>query len=326
VAVAGITVSRATLHNEDEIRRKGVLIGDHVLVQRAGDVIPEVVQPLVERRTGEEREFVFPTSCPECGSPVHRPEGEAVARCENRSCPAQVRESIRHFASRDAMDIEGLGTKIVNLLVDRAMITTVADLYTLTAEQLMGQERFAEKSASNLVAAIAASAQREYARVLFALGIRHVGEHVARVLARAFPDVDRLAAATEEQLQEVHEIGPQVAESVVSWFADAHNRQLLERLRAAGLTLRAAESAPLPETDLKGKTIVFTGSLEKMTRSAAEEIAVRLGARAASSVSAKTDLVVAGPGAGSKLAKAESLGVKVVSEEEFIAMLPEGLK
>jgi DNA ligase (NAD+) len=324
VRVAGVTVSRATLHNEDEIHRKDIRIGDQVLVQRAGDVIPEVVRVLTERRKGSEKEFSFPIVCPVCGSEVFRPEDEAVARCPNSSCPAQVRESIRHFASRGAMDIEGLGTKIVNQLVDVGLVHDMADLYELTADQLIGLERFAETSASNLVSAIRASRDKDYARLIFALGIRHVGEHLARVIAKAFPSIDKLAAASEEELENVHEIGPQVSGSIVRYFADDKNRELIERLRAAGLPL--ATNLPIADkpSPLAGMTIVFTGTLEKLGRNEAKEITERLGGRATASVTTKTDLVVAGPGAGSKLEKARELGIKVIDEGEFLAMLPPG--
>lgn len=326
VEVAGVTVSRATLHNEDEIRRKGVRIGDFVLVQRAGDVIPEVVRPLVEKRTGEEQEFRFPLHCPICNSKVVRPEGEAVTRCPNSSCPAQVREAIRHFASRSAMDIEGLGEKIVNQLVDEGIIRDVADLYQLKVEDLMALERFAEKSAQNLVSAIEDSKKRDFARLLFALGLRHVGEHVARVLVKAFKDIDALMAADGDDLESVYEVGPQVAESVKQYFADEHNRSLIDRLRKAGLTMTRAIDESIPTSAITGKTFVLTGTLEKMTRDEAQSLIERFGGRAASTVSSKTDYVVAGPGAGSKRAKAEKLGVRIIDEDEFFEMLPDGSK
>ncbi len=324
VRVAGVTVSRATLHNEDEIRRKDIHIGDRAIIQRAGDVIPEVVRVLGERRDGSEREFAFPTHCPACGSDVFKPEGEVVARCPNSSCPAQVRESIRHFASRGAMDIEGLGAKIVNQLVDEGLVKDVADIYDLTTERLVGLERFAETSAANLVEAIEESRKQVYSRLLFALGIRHVGEHLARVLAREFPSIDHLEAATREELESTHEIGPQVAESVVRYFTDEKNRALLDRLRKAGLQMAVERAEGPEEAVFAGKNVVFTGGLEKLTRSEARELVERLGGRAATSISAKTDLVVAGPGAGSKLSKAQELGIMVVDEEEFLEMLPPG--
>lgn len=320
IEVSGVTVSRATLHNEDEILRKDIRIGDKVVIQRAGDVIPEVVRVLEDRRDGNEKKFVFPSNCPVCDSQVVRPEGEAVARCPNRSCPAQLREAIRHFASRGAMDIEGLGAKIVNLLVDEGLISDVSDLFALTADQLVGIERFADKSAANLIESIKQSKGKDYPRLLFALGIRHVGEHLARVLARAFPSIDKLSEATREDLEAVHEVGPQVAESIVQYFADEKNKDLIGRLRSAGLRMEAA-AGTLEELLLAGKTIVFTGSLEKLTRNQAKELVERHGGRASSSISANTDLVVAGPGAGSKLAKAQELGIKVIDEDQFLRMI-----
>lgn len=322
--VAGVTVSRATLHNEDEIRRKDIHIGDRVIVQRAGDVIPEVVRVLEDRRDGSEREFVFPLHCPACGSDVFKPEGEAVARCPNSSCPAQVRESIRHFASRGAMDIEGMGAKIVNQVVDAGLVKDVADIYDLTTERLVGLDRFAEISAANLVEAIAESRGRDYSRLLFALGIRHVGEHLARVLTRAFPSIDELVEATREELEATHEVGPQVAESVVRFFSEEKNLELIARLKAAGLNMEAERVTGQKASHFAGKVVAFTGSLEKLSRSEAKELVERLGGRATTSVSAKTDLVVAGPGAGSKMTKAQELGIKVVDEEGFLEMLPPG--
>jgi DNA ligase (NAD+) len=324
VNVAGVTVSRATLHNEDEIRRKGVRIGQRVVIQRAGDVIPEVVKPAEGEEDKDFPEFEFPRNCPVCNTEVYKPEGEAVARCPNSSCPAQVSQSIIHFARRGAMDIEGLGKKIVQQLIDEGLIKNVADLYSLTVEQLASLERFAEKSAENLVAGLEESKKQPFSRVLFALGLRHVGEHVARVLVKAFGNVDKLASATQEELVAVHEIGPQVAESIHTYFHRDENVALVNNLKDAGLNLRE-EIAAAPESDLKGKVIVFTGSLEKLSRKEAKELAERLGARASGSVSKKTDLVVAGPGAGSKRAKAEELGIKIVSEDEFLQLLPEGI-
>ena len=324
VNVAGVTVSRATLHNEDEIRRKGVRIGQRVVVQRAGDVIPEVVKPAEGEEDKDFPEFEFPGNCPVCNTRVYKPEGEAVARCPNSSCPAQVSQSIIHFARRGAMDIEGLGKKIVQQLIDAGLIHNVADLYSLTVEQLASLERFAEKSAENLVAGLEASKKQPFSRVLFALGLRHVGEHVARVLVKAFGDVDKLASASEEELLAVHEVGPQVAESIHTFFHRDENINLINKLKEAGLSFRE-EIAVAPESDLKGKVIVFTGSLERFSRKEVKELAEKLGARASGSVSKKTDLVVAGPGAGSKRAKAEELGIEILSEDEFIQRLPEGI-
>ena len=322
VVVSGVTVSRSTLHNEDEIRRKDIRIGDAVVIQRAGDVIPEVVKVIAEKRDVSQKEYVFPKHCPVCGSEVYKPEGEAVARCPNRSCPAQVREAIRHFASRGAMDIEGLGAKIVNQLVDAGLIKDVADLYDLTEESLKDLERFAETSAANLVEAIRESKNQNYSRLLFALGIRHVGEHLARVLTHAFPNIDELQNATTGDLESVHEVGPQVAESVIRYFSDETNRLLVARLRKAGLKFGTEKSDSSFESPLEGKTLAFTGALEAITRSRAKELVEKFGGRATSSVSEKTDLVVAGPGAGSKLAKARESGIKVISEEEFLKLLP----
>lgn len=324
VNVGGVQVSRATLHNEDEIRRKDVRVGDWVVVQRAGDVIPEVVKPILERRTGDSQPYQFPGSCPVCHTEVYRPEGEAVARCPNLTCPAVARGAVKHFVSREAMDIEGLGDKVVDQLFDEGMVETMADLYDLTYEQVENLDRFAEKSARNLIENLEKSKDAPFHKVLFGLGLRHVGQHVARVLAEAFGSVEKLAGADEETLTAVHEIGPQVAESVRHFFSDENNIRLIERLRKAGLTFETEDTNNSAEQPLAGKTIVFTGSLSRLTRGEAKELAQKFGGRASGSVSKKTDLVVAGPGAGSKLQKAEELGIETISEDEFIAMLPEG--
>lgn len=324
VVVAGVTVSRATLHNEDEIIRKGVKIGQRVIVQRAGDVIPEVVKPAEGEEDKSFPDYLFPRECPVCGTEIYKPEGEAVARCPNNTCPAQVSQSIIHFAKREGMDIEGLGRKIVQQLIDEGLISNVADLYSLEVSRLSALERFAEKSAENLVKGLENSKSQPFSRVLFALGIRHVGEHVARVLVKAFGSIQKLEAATLEELQAVHEIGPQVAESIHTFFSRSENRLMVDRLLEAGLNF-SEDIQVAPESDLKGKTIVFTGSLEHLSRKEAKELAERLGARASGSVSKKTDLVVVGPGAGSKRAKAEELGIEIVSEEDFLKRLPEGI-
>ncbi|MDZ7369545.1 MAG: NAD-dependent DNA ligase LigA [candidate division KSB1 bacterium] len=319
VRIGGVEVSRATLHNQDEIDRKDVRIGDWVVVQRAGDVIPEIVQVITSRRTGAEKKFIIPSQCPVCGSETVRLEGEAVQRCINSSCPAQVRERVVHFASKNAMDIEGLGEKVVNQLFDDGLIRDAADLYYLKKEQLLQLERFGEKSAENLLRAIEASKDRPLDRVLFAFGIRLVGEHVARVLARAFGTIERLSSASYAELQNIYEIGPQVAESVVDFFASPQNQDFIRRLKEAGvkMTPLRAESGEKP---LAGKTIVFTGVLKTLSRKEAEELAERLGAHAASSVSKKTDFIVVGEEAGSKLAKAQELGVPILTEEEFLKL------
>lgn len=317
VRVAGVEVRRATLHNQEEMDRKDVRIGDTVIVQRAGDVIPEVVRAIPSMRTGRERRFVIPDRCPVCGAEVLKSEDEAVYRCTGLSCPAQLKERVRHFASKGAMDIDGLGDKLVAQLVDRGLVRDVADLYRLSKGDLAGLDRMADKSAQNLLDALEASKARSSARLLFALGIRHVGEHVAEVLMDAFHNIDRLAEASEEDLVAVYEIGPGVAKSVVTFFGQVENRNVIGKLKAAGVRFESEERQAVSEPHLNGKTFVFTGALSSFTRGEALEIVKRLGARAASSVSKKTDYVVAGEAAGSKLEKARGLGVAVLSEEAF---------
>ncbi len=327
VRVGGVEVSRATLHNQDEVERKDVRAGDTVWVQRAGDVIPEVVKVVPEKRKTGARRFRMPAKCPECSAPVERVEGESAHRCTNGlSCPAQRKESIRHFVSKKALDIDGLGKKLVAQLVDRGLVQDVADLYKLDAETLAGLERMAEKSASNLIAALEASKETTLVRFLFGLGVRHVGEHVATVLAEEYGDLDALMAAEPEDLVEVHEVGEIVARSAVDFFGRPENREIIRRLRTeAGVRW----PAPPPKGDetaragggsgggpLAGKTIVFTGAMG-MARDEAKRLARSGGARVASSVSKKTDFVVAGASAGSKLKRAENLGVEVVDEAEF---------
>ncbi len=320
VKIDGVEISRATLHNQDEIDRKGVRIGDWVVIQRAGDVIPEVVKVIESKRTGNEKPYRVPGSCPVCASHVVRIEGEVVHRCQNVSCPAQLKEGTRHFASKGAMDIEGLGEKLVVQLVEKGLVKDVADFYTLTIEQLAGLDRMAEKSAQNIVGAIEASKQVEFARLLFAFGIRHVGEHVARVLANNFGTLDNLKNATVEQLMETHEIGPQVAESVFQFFGEEHNLQTIDRLLDYGV--RVAEVEQVSEAGkFEGKTFVFTGSLELFSRDQAEQLLVRLGGRASSSVSRKTDYVVVGANAGSKARKAAELEIPVLTEQEFQSLI-----
>jgi DNA ligase (NAD+) len=319
VRVGGVVVRRATLHNQDEIDRKDIRIGDTVVVQRAGEVIPEVVKVLKEKRTGKERPFRMPERCPVCGSRVERVEDEAIHRCVGLSCPAKLKESIRHFASKRAMDIDGLGPKLVDQLVDRGLVKDVADLYSLSHSQLAELERMADKSASNIIEAIEGSKEVPLERFYFALGIRHVGEHLARILARHYPHVDQLARASKEELMAIQEIGPKVAESIVAFFAEPLNRRTIQKLLEAGV--KPVPPSEEEESPLKGKTVVFTGSLSNMTRKEAQDLVERLGGHAASSVSAKTDFVVAGPGAGSKLQKARELGVRVITEEEFLSMV-----
>ncbi|MCC6446975.1 MAG: NAD-dependent DNA ligase LigA [Armatimonadetes bacterium] len=323
VEVAGATVSRATLHNEDEIRRKDIRIGDTVIIQRAGEVIPEVVEVVSGARTGEERPFIMPEACPVCGSRVERPEGEVVARCVGLSCPAQVKERILHFASRNAMDIEGLGPAQVDQLTTKSLVRDPADLYYLTLEEMLTLDRMAEKSAGNLLRSIEKSKQVTPERLLFALGIRHVGEHVARIVTRHFGSLERVMAATEEELSRVPEIGPSIARSIATFFSDQENRQVIDKLNGAGLVMQGVREAVKESPGFAGKTFVFTGTFETMTREEAEAAARSLGAHASGSVSKKTDCVVAGPGAGSKLEKARSLGVAVLTETQYRAMIEE---
>lgn len=321
VRVGGVIVARATLHNEDELRRKDVRVGDRVMVRRAGDVIPEVVQVVVEARTGKEEPFVFPRDCPACHAQLVREEGEAAWRCTNAACPAQLRERIFHFASRRAMDIEGLGDKLVAQLVDRGLVKDFADLYRLTADDFAGLERMAEKSANNLVRGLEKSKDVPQRRFLFALGIRHVGEATATLLARRFPDVRQLYTATEDELMAVKDIGPEVAQAIRQFFDREENRLVIEHLLEVGVS-------PVPEPEVQGgaftgKTVVLTGTLARFTRDEARAEVERRGGKVSGSVSKKTDLVVAGEDAGSKLRKATELGVPVVDEEAFVALLEE---
>ena len=322
VEVGGVTVSRATLHNQDEIDRKDVRVGDWVVIQRAGDVIPEVVKVIKERRTGEEKPYRLPDKCPVCGGKVVRPPGEAVARCVNAACPAQLKEHIRHFASKLAMDIDGLGDKLVEQLVDKGPVKDVADLYTLKKEQLAELERMGEKSAQNIIDAIERSKKAKLDRFLYALGIRHVGEHMARVLAQHFRSLDRLMKATEEELLSIDGVGPEVAESVASFFSEKRNIDLIHRLQKNGIEVESLEELSRDDK-LKGKTLVFTGVLSRMSRHEAEQLVEQLGGRAASSVSRNTDFVVVGENPGSKAARARALGVPMITEKEFLRMVEE---
>ena len=323
VFVGGVTVTNATLHNEDEVHRKDVRVGDTVIVRRAGDVIPEVVRIVPERRPPRTRPFAMPAKCPECGSAVVRLEGEAIARCTGGLfCPAQRKASLLHFAGRRAMDIEGLGEKLVDQLVDGGIVRTPADLYTLGVAKLASLERMADRSAGNLVAAIEKSKSTTLARFVFALGIRHVGEATARDLARHFGGLDALMDADEAALSGVRDVGPVLAESIARFFAEPHNRQVIERLRAAGLHWPEHARAAAPaEGPLAGLTLVLTGTLPTLSRDEAKAMIEAAGGRASGSVSAKTDYVVAGEDAGSKLAKARELGVPVIDEDALMAMI-----
>ena len=321
VQVGGVTVSRATLHNEDEIAKKDVRIGDTVIVQRAGDVIPEVVKVIEGRRTGREKPFRMPEKCPVCGSEVVRLEGEVAHRCIDLACPAQIRENIKHFVSRSGMDIEGLGDKIVSQLLDAGLIRDPADLYAITKEQLLELERFADKSADNLIQAIARSKHPPLERLLFALGIRHVGEYVARILSRKFGSVGKIEIASQEELTAIDGIGPTIAESIYKFFHEPHNLRILRKLEEAGI--RPVVEKHATSTALAGKTFVFTGSLKGFSREKAKESVVSLGGTATSTVSKKTDYVVAGEDPGSKFDKARSLGVAILDEEGFLKLIGE---
>jgi len=322
VFVGGVTVTNATLHNEDEIRRKDVRPGDWVVVRRAGDVIPEVVSVLAERREGDPPEFRMPERCPVCGSAIERTEGEAVARCTGGLfCPAQRKQSFHHFASRRAMDIEGLGDKLVEQLVEEGLVATVADLYRLEKEQIAGLERMGEKSAENLLAELERSKRPELDRLLYALGIREVGEVTARSLALHFRSMEALQSASEEELLEVPDVGPVVAGHVHAFFSEPHNLEVIRALADAGVRWVAPESPAGPQP-LAGQTWVLTGTLG-MPRIRARNLLESLGAKVSGSVSGKTSVVLAGEAAGSKLAKAEKLGVEVMDEEAFVALLKE---
>jgi len=312
VKVAGVTVSRATLHNEDEIEKKDVRIGDTVLVQRAGDVIPEVVKVIRSKRTGAETHFTMPDHCPVCGSDVVRIEGEAATRCINSSCSAQVKERIKHFASKGALDIDGLGDKLVDQLVDKGLMTSFADLFKLKRETLAGLERMGEKSAENLVNAIEASKRVHFARFLYALGIRHAGEHVALLLAENFGSLEELVGCSQEDLEKIEGIGPVVADSISGFFKQATNLSNIRSLLDNGVQI--VFEAGKKTGPCEGKTFVLTGTLKDMTRRQAKEMITAAGGKVSGSVSRNTDFVVAGESPGSKLTKAQELGIKVIDE------------
>ncbi|WP_294041928.1 NAD-dependent DNA ligase LigA [Thiolapillus sp.] len=325
VEVGGVTVRNATLHNMDEVKKKDVHIGDTVYVRRAGDVIPEIVRVLPEPRPKTAREVVLPKHCPVCGSDVIKPEGEAVARCTGGLyCPAQRKEAIKHFASRRAMDIEGLGDKLVEQLVEQELIHDPADLYSLTRQQLMGLERMGEKSAQNLLDALERSKETTLAHFLYALGIREVGEATSQTLAQQFGSLEALEKASEEELQETPDIGPIVAAHIAAFFHQPHNREVIDKLLQAGIHWPVVERAAEEVLPLKGKTFVLTGNLSRHRSEIKAELQA-LGAKVAGSVSRKTDYVVAGEAAGSKLAKAEELGITILDEEQLDELLREHL-
>ena len=320
VELAGVTVSNVSLHNEDEIRKKDVRVGDTVLIERAGDVIPYLVQVVTAKRPPDARPFEMPTHCPACGAKAFRPEGESIWRCTNSTCPAQLKERLFHFGSRRAMDIEHLGEAVIEQLVDRGMVGDFADLYALHVDAVAGLERMAKKSAQNLVNAIEASKMRGLSRLLNGLGIRMVGERAAQLLASRFGSMDRLQAATVDEINEVYGIGPQIAQSVSRFFAEPHNKKTIARLREAGVVMKEEDMVEGPKP-LDGRTLVLTGSLRRMTRDHARDLIIRLGGRVTGSVSKKTDYAVVGEDAGSKADDARRLGVPVLDEDAFLKLV-----
>lgn len=318
VQVAGSTVSRATLHNEDIVRQKDIRIGDIVVIRKAGDVIPEVVKPVVSERTGEEKPWQMPKHCPVCGAEAYRPPGEAITRCIGSQCPAQLVEGLTHFVSRDAMDIEGMGPAIITQLVDAGLVKSPADIYDLSFEQLVSLERMRQKSAQNLLNAIAKSKEAGLARVIYALGIRLVGENAARDLANHFGSIDALMDASIEELTAIPAIGEKIAASVREYFREPQNREVIERLRAAGVKMEQEQTTTTSVEGISGKTFVITGTLASMGRKEAQDLIRSLGGKVSSSVSKKTDVVVVGADPGSKYEKAVELGITVWNEEEFL--------
>jgi DNA ligase (NAD+) len=322
VRLSGVMVSRATLHNEDEIRKKDIRVGDTVVIQRAGDVIPEVVKVIISRRTGSEQVFQMPDTCPECGSKVVRLEGEASLRCLEFDCPSQIKQRLAHFASRNGMDIEGIGEAMAQMFIDTGTVKDPADLYKLDKERLLTFERMGDKSADNLLAAIERSKKPSFDRFLYALGIRHVGEHMAKVLAAHFSSIDALMQAEEGDLLAIHDIGTEVAASIVNYFGNPSNRKTIEKLRAAGVEPQtAAGNRTAPSTGvLAGKTFVFTGRLSRMSRQEAKTLALSQGGLVSETIKKGVDYLVAGEDPGSKLDKAGKLGISVISEDNFLMM------
>ncbi|MEE9285443.1 MAG: NAD-dependent DNA ligase LigA [Dehalococcoidia bacterium] len=320
VNVGGVTVKMATLHNEDDILRKDLRIGDWVGVERAGEVIPQVVKPVEGRRTGQERVFAMPRRCPVCQTEVVRLPGEAMHYCVNTSCPAQFFELLKHFVGRGMMDIDGLGESLAQALIDAGLVADVADLYSMTREQMQSLERMGERSSQNLVGAIAASKSRSLDRLIFALGIRHVGGETAKLLAQAYPNLDALAGATADELAQIPSIGPKIAESVVAYFREERNRRVIEKLKRAGVDPQHEVKEPPGPRPLADLSFVITGKLESMSRQQAEETVRALGGAAHSSVTRKTSYVVAGAEPGSKHQKAQQLGIPVLTEEQFLEM------
>ena len=321
VHISGVTVGRATLHNKDFIKERDIMIGDTVIVQKAGDIIPEIVGVIREKRPAEAVAFEMPEMCPVCGAPVFSDDGEAAVRCVNAECPAQRIRNIIHFASRDAMDIEGLGPAVVEQLVDAGLIRDAADLYYIQSDQISEIERMGEKSANNLIKAIEKTKENDLSRLLFALGIRHVGQKAGKSIASHFGSLDAIISATEDELKSVFDVGDAMAKSITKWFAMPDSYAFIEKLRAAGVNMEF--KGEKRGVAFAGKTFVLTGTLTKFTRNEAEERIEQLGGKAASSVSKKTSFVVAGENAGSKLTKANDLGIRVLTEDEFLEMLEE---
>lgn len=321
VKLSGSVISRATLHNEDFIRAKDIRIGDRVVINKAGEIIPEVLRVVAEKRTGDEKEVEIPSVCPECGWRVERQGEEAAIRCTNPHCPALGREGLIHFVSRDAMNIDGCGPSVINALLDAGLVRDAADLYSLRKEDLLKLERMGEKSADNLLAALAESKKNELDKLLFALGIRHVGAKVARILATEFGSMEKLQQAQPEELAQIRDIGDKIAESAVTWLNVPANIDLVERLAAAGLTMTFTPPASQEDNPFFGKTLVFTGTMPTLGRAEAKTMAQDVGAKVSGSVSKKTDYVIAGAEAGSKLEKAQQLGVTVIDEAEFLRLL-----
>lgn len=327
VRVAGTTVQRASLHNEDLIKEKDIRIGDYVIVKKAGDIIPEVVRSVPEKRTGKENPFAMPTHCPACGSELVRLEGEVALRCINPKCPAQIREGLIHFVSRNAMNIDGLGEKVITQLFQENLVADVADIYKLTKDQLIQLERMGEKSVQNLLTAIEASKENSLERLLFGLGIRHVGAKAAKILAQTYEHIDRLMEAKEEELQAITDIGEKMANSIVTYFQAPEVKELIDELKSLGVNVTYKGERPENIADIEspvaGKTIVLTGKLTNLSRNEAKERLEQLGATVTGSVSKKTDIVIAGADAGSKLEKAQSLDIEIWSEEQFLEILNE---
>ena len=317
VKLSGITISRATLHNEDEIKRKDIRIGDYVLIERSGDVIPKVISVMKERRKGKETPFIFPRTCPVCHSSTFKPESEVISRCINPSCPAKLRESLLHFSSRRAMNIEGFGDALVDQLIEKTLVSKIPDLYSLKLENLMGLERMGKKSSQNLLDEIEKSKKIDLSRLIYALGIRYVGERTAQILSSHFKQLDNLTEASLEELTNIPDVGPKVGESIVFFFHQPENLELIKRLKEAGLNFYSKETGKGTEKTLSGKTFVLTGKLSNFTREEAKELIENLGGTVISSVSSKTNYVISGESPGSKLQRAQRLGITILDEKEF---------